>query len=392
MAKSPTAPINPRVLMWARSACGYTPEELVKKIKVKLENYLSWENGQDKPSFSQLKKIADVLKRPSAVFFMSVVPKDHPVPTDFRVIDDADIKKLAPKTLVEIRKAQRKRDLAIELAKSIEEPIISFQDTIDLNDDIAKVAAKYRKKFLINDYQEKGWTSEYQALNAWKRGIEGMGILVFQASLDNLEEMRGLAIYNRILPIILLNTKDSPRGKIFSMLHEFCHLLLRKSGIGNIDANWGKPDKINRIEVFCNEFAGQCMLPGDLLADIASRLDSKTLVNDRNLQAIVRKFQVSWEVALRRLLEETHISASLYKSRRQELIAFFKSREKPKKGGAVPIEQKALSYNGEYYTSLVLNSFDQEKITSADIIDYLGVGYKHIEKLKSSIVKKAEGA
>ena len=135
MAKSPSAPINPSVLKWARSALGYSNVELAKKIKVKLENYDKWELGTEKPSFAQLKKISDVLKRPSAVFFMTVVPQDHPVPKDFRVINESDIKKLAPKTLLEIRKAQRKRDVAIDLAKALDEDIVEFNQKIDLKTD-----------------------------------------------------------------------------------------------------------------------------------------------------------------------------------------------------------------------------------------------------------------
>jgi Zn-dependent peptidase ImmA (M78 family) len=220
-----------------------------------------------------------------------------------------------------------------------------------------------------------------------------MGILVFQASLDSLDEMRGLAIYHKRFPIIMLNTKDSTRGKVFSLLHEFCHLLLRKSGIGNIDANWKTKGKVNPVEVFCNEFAGQCLLPHNRIQAFirAKGLDVKKLSTDSSLRSFVNYFQASWEVVLRRFLEERYIPQAEYSRRRSELIASYAKAAK-KKSGQVPIELRALAYNGEAYTALVLDGYDRQKLTSGDLVDYLGVSYKHIDKVRTSIAKKGKGA
>lgn len=392
--KSPKAKINHSILTWARNSLGYKPSELAEKLKVKENVYQSWEEGKGAPSFSQLKKISDVLKRPSAVFFMKDIPKDFPIPKDFRVLDESEIQSLEPKTLLEIRKAQRKRQLAIDMVRELDEEIPEFQDSITLNDDVKKIAGRYRKIFLKDHLQKSIWSNEYQALNTWKTGVEELGVLVFQASLDSLEQMRGLAIYDRRFPIILLNTKDSPRGKIFSMLHEFCHLLLRKSGIGNIDPNWKTKGQVNSVEVFCNEFAGECLVPADLLRSVlqSNNVSKADLTGDQCLRLLVRTFQASWEVVLRRLLEEQYISGKLYNHRRSELLEFFARHSGKKASGPVPIETRALAYNGDKFTELVINGFDQEKITSADVVDYLGISYKHLDKVRASLMRKLRGA
>lgn len=392
MAKSPKAEINPKVLTWARTALGYSADALAEKLKVRKEAFQAWEAGAETPSFSQLRKISDVLKRPTATFFMDHVPKDLPVPSDFRVLDEAEIPKLAPKTLLEIRKVQRKRLLALDLLEATGEEVPDFIESASLQTNVTDLAEKYRKKFGIERFEESGWTSEYHAFNVWKMAVEALGILVFQASLDSLDEMRGLAIYNKQFPIIMLNTKDSTRGKMFSLLHEFCHLLLRKSGIGNIDPNWQTKGKVNPVEVYCNEFAGQCLLPSESIHWLIGHrsLDKNKIASDASIRAFVNRFQASWEVVLRRLLEERYISQSQYKQRRSDFIEAFAKRPK-KKGGNVPIELKALAYNGEAYTALVLDGYDRQKLTTGDLVDYLGVSYKHLDKIRLSLVKKGKG-
>ena len=46
-----------------------------------------------------------------------------------------------------------------------------------------------------------------------------------------IREMRGTALSEQKMPIILVNGKDRGNGRVFTLLHEFCHLALRQSGV-----------------------------------------------------------------------------------------------------------------------------------------------------------------
>ena len=50
----------------------------------------------------------------------------------------------------------------------------------------------------------------------------------------SLREMRGLAVSSDSLPVIVVNATDSPRGQVFTLAHEFIHLLLHQSGLCNL--------------------------------------------------------------------------------------------------------------------------------------------------------------
>ena len=73
-----------------------------------------------------------------------------------------------------------------------------------------------------------------------------------------LDEMRGLCIFHDKIPIIILNGKDTPNGRIFSLFHELTHLLLAESAICGDD-----------VEIFCNSVAGEFLVPeSDLIQKI----------------------------------------------------------------------------------------------------------------------------
>ena len=60
-------------------------------------------------------------------------------------------------------------------------------------------------------------------------------MLVFQLQGISTDEMRGVSIAENILPVVAVNVKDKPNGRTFTLLHEFTHLLLRQSGICDLD-------------------------------------------------------------------------------------------------------------------------------------------------------------
>lgn len=388
-SKTPKVDINPRILTWARANLGYSEADLAKKIKVRESALVAWESGQEKPSFAQLRKLADSLKRPTSIFLLDEVPPAEPLPKDFRVLDDSDIKKLSADTVIEIRKAQRKRQLAVELATELGDDVLEFRGKATTSDNVVDLASKYRRTLKVSMETQLTWRSDYQAFNTWKRAIESYGALVFQASLDSLDEMRGLAIYERKMPVILLNTKDSPRGKLFSLLHEFCHLLLHQSGIGNVDANWETKGKFNSIEVFCNAFAAEILLPLSEFRRTAESLD----ISDQNvIRTLSNRFKVSGDVILRRALDANLISKNTYKKLRHEYLAQFEKTKKKPSPANVPVHIKAISYNGDTYTSLVLAGVERERITLGDVIDYLDVSYKHLDKIREEITGRHKGA
>jgi transcriptional regulator with XRE-family HTH domain len=74
MARSVPALATPSLLAWGRNAARLSANAAAKRIGVSPAVLLEWEAGEARPSFAQLRKLADVYKRPLAVFYLAAPP------------------------------------------------------------------------------------------------------------------------------------------------------------------------------------------------------------------------------------------------------------------------------------------------------------------------------
>ena len=391
-AKTPLIEINSKILKWARECLGLDVQSAAKKYGVTEERLKAWESSKESPTFAQLKKLSNVLKRPTAMFFMLDIPQEAPLPNDFRVVGDENIDSLSPQTIIEVRSIRRKREYALALADSLGHKIKSFSFEASLDKDASHWANKYRNEiFKLDDNQSKLKDSN-QFFSYLVSRIEKLDVLVFQTSSGSIEEFRGLSIVEKKLPIIVLNSKDTVNGRIFSLLHEFCHLLLGMSGICNMQLPQDRKSEVNKIEVFCNQFAASILVPDSFLQSIDKKkihTDSGEL-NTSLIAKAARLFKVSEEVITRRLLTLGLITKEEYQIQRDKYKAQYRNYRKKLKDskGGPPPAQIALSNNGVAFTKLVLEGFYSEKATIKDVSDFLSVRDKHLTRIEELITKK----
>jgi transcriptional regulator with XRE-family HTH domain len=58
MRKSFEVFVNPDIIRWARESSGYSIEEIAKKLKISVENYIKIERGEKKPLLNRLKIVS----------------------------------------------------------------------------------------------------------------------------------------------------------------------------------------------------------------------------------------------------------------------------------------------------------------------------------------------
>lgn len=383
---SARANINPNLLTWARQTIGLDIEISAKKIAVKKEVLEQWESGEKRPTINQLRKAANVYKRSLAVFFLPTPPSAPEFPTDFRLLPENMDRILSPNVLVEIRLCNRKREIALELAKINDLKVGNQLSTANLNNDIERLAQRERD-FLEIDMKTQFKSGDlYASLKMWKRSLEDKGILVFQSNDVSLSDMRGYSFFNDEYPYIIINPKDAPNARIFSLFHEYCHLLLRNGGICDM-SEYGNSN-ISQFEVFCNHFAAAFLVPKDEILKepiVEDNLDPDQWP-DESIQALANKYKVSREVIIRRLTTLGRASHSFYRIKRKQFIEELRQKKSSDKDIIVPQFRKALSRNGEMYTTLVVDSFRNQKINISDVSDYLGIRLKHLPKIESEIM------
>ncbi|MGH7193451.1 MAG: ImmA/IrrE family metallo-endopeptidase, partial [Candidatus Saccharimonadales bacterium] len=209
------------------------------------------------------------------------------------------------------------------------------------------------------------------------------GVLVFQSKRSELTEMRGYSIAQFPLPVVVLNRKDAPAGRAFTLLHELTHLMLRSSGVCDLDERPDRSPGDQRTEVYCNHVAGAALLPRrSLLAHPAVQAHGgEPAWRQDELELLARHYSVSREVVLRRLLIAGRTSKPFYEKTRNQLQRDYEKRQKNE--GFVTPSADAVSTAGKPFVRLVLGAYNDDRLTTSDVSDYLGVKLKHLDKIRN---------
>ena len=235
--------------------------------------------------------------------------------------------------------------------------------------------------------QQISWSSAHEALNAWRAAIERQGVLVFQASGVALDEMRGTCIPDQPLPVVVLNSKDAQHGRIFTLIHEFVHILLQNGGHQTSRMVGERSPEEQPLEVAANAIAAATLLPAGEFPKVAAQYRGAASGEDNSLRLLAQRVKVSPEVILRRLVTLHQASAGVYRTKRD---AWGKTTwyVKASTGGAIPMQVKTLASAGRGYTRLVLNAYDQRLISTSAASDYLGVKPRHFNNIRRELTAK----
>lgn len=384
MTRYPEALVKAELLVWAREDSGWTIEEVAKKVGTSVDRVSSWESGDRRPTIRQLRELARIYKRPLAVFYLSEPPKEFQALRDHRRLPGDPPRRESPELRLAVREAHYLRDVALELYRQLEEDVPQLRLTARAGEDPERVGRRIRQRLGIEREQQTAWRGPYEALNAWRSKFEQAGVLVYQTTGVEVSEVRGFSIAELPLPLVAMNGKDAPRGRIFSLLHELAHVALRMGGL--CDFHVGSSDEATDPEVFCNHVAGAALVPEDWLLEdpvVVGHPSSPEWTEDE-LVTLSRRFSVSREVVLRRLLTLGRTTVDVYRRRRADYLEQYRERMRGQSGGP-RWDQRALARVGGLFTRLALESYYRERITASDLSEYLGVKLEHMAAIEQKV-------
>lgn len=383
-----------KVLLFARKSAGFSVDEIVTKLKRKTidqEVIMKWERTGGAIPLPVLRDIAKYYKRPLTFFFLRNPPQKPIIPADFRTLPNdghalSQMVNLSPKAMLMIRRAKRAQELAYQISLSLGKNLKKKLPKISLKDDPAIFAQKIRQTLGVSIEKQSQWKEPRIALKAWINLLEKQGIIVQQDSLELEENFRGfsLAGNHKLLPLIFLSTKDAPNGKIFTLLHEYCHLMLNESGVNIKEDSVSFNKAISRIEKFCNEFAASFLVPKDLLLshEIVAKTQKNSFSED-NLHQLAWYFAVSKEVITLRLKKVGKVDQAFYKKKKQE----WSQIETKPPFGRKAWELRYLDSNSFVVTALVYESYHKNLMNLSDLLSTLNFKGSYLEKVEDSFAK-----
>ena len=310
---------------------------------------------------------------------------------DFRRMPGEIANVYSPELRHEIRLANERRQLALELFAELEEESTRFSLSATLSDAPEKVGTTIRDALDIDYAKQTQSRNRQSSFPFWRRRMEALGVLVFQAERVKLSEMLGFSIVDPVLPVITVNRKNK-RGRVFTLLHEFTHLMLRRSGICDLDEDDLRLPDEQRVEVFCNAVAASALVPAQNLLN-EPQVFGKGRSSWRNdeLEALAERYGVSALVVLRRLLTVGRITEAFYREKQADYRAIYKrldQEELDSRGEAEILRnmpRETLGKLGSPFVRLVLNNYYRETITLNDVSDYVGVKVRHVPKIEEQL-------
>jgi len=291
-------------------------------------------------------------------------------------------------TRLAIREARHFQEAMSELAEDDPELFpagdIAFAR---LDDAPERLAESERKRFAISIDTQRRWqcnAAKDEAFRKWRERAKELGVFVLLKRMP-WRDCRGISLWDTdLLPLVIVNSTDTPSARIFTLFHEYAHLLLRESATCSVSS-----DAIarHRIERWCNSFAAAFLMPRDeVLSTIAATRTLRELDADdwelNHVTRLARLFRVS-RVAMAIRLKELDISP-FFDSHKQELLAFDKKKERKKRdeGGPLIPHVVRLSEVGSGAANIVLEALRGDVIDTFEAAEILDLSPEQLRRFE----------
>jgi len=375
--------VTPKLLSWARSRVGLTPDAVHSLIDIPKERLEAWESGGEAPSLSDMETLAELYDCPVGYFFLRVPPQEA-LPLSFRGIAEGKLKGLSYESHMSLREFLRLVDTASRLANELGKTWEPAFGSARLGDPVEDVVSREVEHLGITADVKARWLSADAAFQGWRAAIEEQGIFVITLKL-NPGEIRGASTWTAPSPpAILVNHAniEAATGRTFTLLHEYAHLLLRKAGYVCDFRGHGTDRKVER---FANCFAAEAMVPRSELVSFLR--DQKLYVRRENwgdptLDRIRAPFRASRDtVAI--LLEEIELAPRGFYRRKRAMWDRRKPFGRGGKGGRVAQAQQRLRELGGSLSRLLAEGYRRKAISPLDLADLLKMRLERAEAFVS---------
>ena len=380
-------PVNNEILKWAREEMNLSHDEVAKRMKKDESVILSWENGEDQPTYAQLEKLAyEIYKIPLAVFFFPEHPDIGNIQRSFRTIPDFEYNMLPSQIIKLFRKGETYKENLRELYDNVNIRYVeNINKLIEKKNNYKLLQAKLRELLGVSIEEQKTLKDSKTAFEKWRNAIEEMGIYVFKDAFKE-DSFSGFCLYDDDFPIIYINNTMPINRQIFTLFHEIYHIIFKTSGIDsrNEDEFINSLSGENReIEIKCNMFAGDFLVPID---DFNKEIIDKE-ISEKSITDLAELYCVSREVILRKLFDKSLIDQLTYDKYSNKWIEEAK-KSRNKKGGTGNYYNNVIAYLGNTYLSKSFEKYNKGIINEYQLADYLNVKPQVIIPLENLLMRR----
>jgi len=386
--------IQPKILRWARETAGLSLDDATRALgltdargRTARQRLEAMELGEDEPTRPVLLKMAKTYRRPLIVFYLAEPPRVGDRGHDFRTLPGHE--RFNPELDALLRDIKARQGLIRSMLEDDKAEPVEFVSSTTIEIPPHKLAATMAERLNFSWTRYRGTKTPDEAFTYLREMIEASGVYVLL--LGNLgshhtnipvEVFRGFALADNIAPLIVINDQDAKTAWSFTVLHELAHLWLGQTGISGADSE-------NQIERYCNDVAGEFLLPGDEVRQLAPVLKLSLATVAEQIGQFAKEHRVSRAMVAYKLYRAGMIGKTTWAAldqRFKDEYLQYKQREaaKNKKAEGGPNYYIVRRHRvGHALLGLVRRSLDEGTITYTKASRVLGVKARSVEPLLS---------
>ncbi len=386
--------IQPKILTWARETAGLSPEDAAHALgltsargKTGMQRLESMELGEEEPSRPLIGKMAKVYRRPLLVFYLAEPPRRGDRGQDFRTLPGQE--RFNPELDALVRDIKARQGLIRSMLEDDRAEPLDFIGSTTMEAPVTAIAAQIAERLKFNLGRYRATKNADEAFAYLRETIEASGVYVLL--LGNLgsyhtnmpvDVFRGFALADKIAALIVINDQDARTAWSFTAMHELAHLWLGQTGISGRDTE-------NQVERYCNDVAGEFLLPEMELRQLAPSLRESFVTIAEEISTFAEAHRVSRLMVAYKLYRTGRIGktmwAALDERFREDWLAYRqRESEKTKKVEGGPNYYIVRRHRiGDALLGLVRRSLDEGTITYTKASRVLGVKPRNVEPLLS---------
>jgi Zn-dependent peptidase ImmA (M78 family) len=292
--------VNPDILRWAMGRAGESEATLSRKFP----KISQWISGSAFPTLKQLEEFAKSTHVPLGSLFLHQPPKESlPVPF-FRTVEGDVPRRPSAELLDTIRQMKLRQNWMQEYLQRIDASPLDFVGSHSVEEETQSIVQHMREVLKMDDQWARSAPTWEDALRRLRHRIEDTGVLVVVNSVVgnnthrelDLSEFRGFVLIDSFAPLIFVNGQDGKAAQMFTLAHEFAHVLFGKGAIFDLPEMMPAQDE---LEIKCNEVAAEFLVPKNRLL---SQWD-KRAEDSEEIARLARQYKVSQLVVARRALD-----------------------------------------------------------------------------------------
>lgn len=376
--------VNGEILRWAREFYNMDVEEAAKAIGVDVERYSNWERGTDHPTYAKLRKISDVFRKPSAVFFFPTPPELPPIKGDLRSLPNDVVNRFSKNVIIQFEKA-KVYQMSLKELYGDRDCIFRYKELFPT--EINALCNYFRTALSFPISAQKARKNTKVVFEKYRDRFYDLGIYVFKESFKD-NSISGLCINDSQFPVIMINNSMSFARQTFTLFHELYHLISDTSGAEIIrDDYYAMLDQAQSdIEHACDSFANIFLVPPD---DFQMELQ-KAILNEQRIAELAKLYSVSREAIMYKLWKLGKITSDEYTTLKEtfygEAIREKKEKKDGSSGGGNYYSTK-LSYLGQRYTGEVFKQYFSGKIDNIRASAMLQSKVDHLPGLETAYIR-----